>query len=83
MSDRTDGIWAVGGSLAGLAIIGALTLWMSTCVQYDRWKERECLYQGGAIINNPGPGAAASGSNRDACMKIEVQMTPIALPRKP
>lgn len=81
MSDRSETIWAVGGSTILIAALAAIVLGVSQCISYERWKERTCLQIGGAIISNASPGSGGSG-NRDACMKVDVQLTPLPMPTK-
>lgn len=81
MSDRADMIWGTAGSAALLGVLAAIILGISQCINYERWKERTCLQQGGALVNNPAPGSGGN-NNRDACMKIDVQMTPLVMPKQ-
>lgn len=78
VSDRTDAINVTAGWVFGLVVLGVAVLGMGQCIQYERWKERTCMQQGGAIISRVSPGAT---ENRDACMKIDVQMTPLVMPK--
>lgn len=81
MSDRTNAIWSTAGGVALILALGAITLGISQCIGYERWKERSCMQQGGALINNPAPGSGQN-NNRDACMKVDVQMTPLVMPKQ-
>lgn len=66
-------------SLIAAGLLASAVMGATYCIQYDRWKERQCLNQGGALMSNATPGM----SGRDACMKIQIQMTPVALPGQP
>lgn len=77
----TETIYATAGSLAGLVVLTAAILGMSQCVSYDRWRERTCLSQGGAIVSNPSPGTSGGDGNK-GCFKLTVEMQPLAMPAR-
>lgn len=60
-------------SLAGVVVAAIALLGVTRCVEYNRWKERTCLSQGGTLVYN--------STGRDACMKVE--MSPLPVPAKP